>query len=252
MEDAALLDKSVDLLGLPYLELDVAVAVQRHGGELDFVGGQLGAVGGLAQDLEGQLLGVLKIEVVLVLLLEDGLGTGVVCADAGGLPAGVVAGRVARVQLEAVSVVVAGKEKRDAERPQPTVLGVALLQVAHLLYYVLERRLLVVHLEVLLRRFPHVVDQDAGVGRHPGHAAQRALVQDIHLLGARVLFEQLARHLPLRHQRNAVLRHDPDGRAGVVDRLQRVFNLVESPLGGENRRSAVVSSGHLRLIAVRC
>lgn len=91
---------------------------------------QLGRVHGLAEHLDGQTTSLLQIALLLVILLEQALGAGVVGADAGGLPAAVVAGRVALVQLELTLGVVAGVDEGDTERTQTTVLSVTLLQIA--------------------------------------------------------------------------------------------------------------------------
>lgn len=222
----------------------MALGVQGDCGKLDLLGGQLGAVCCFAQHLERQLLGLLEVYVFLVLLLQDGLCARVVCADAGGLPAGVVSRGVAGVELEPVPGVVAGKQEGDAEWSQPTELGVSLFQVAHLFDDVFQQRFSVVYLQVLLRGLPHVIDQDACVGSHTGHCAEGVVVQPVHFFCTGVLFQQLAGDFSFCDQHNSILAHDADCRACVVDCLQRVLHLVQSTFWRKYGSSTVVSSGH--------
>ena len=72
----------------------------------------------------------------------------------------------------------------------------------------------------------------AGGGR--GAEGETKLVQDVQLLGARVLLQQLARHLALGGKDDAILGQHPQRGSGVRDGLERVFDLVQTPLGGED------------------
>lgn len=66
------------------------------------------------------------------------------------------------------------------------------------------------------------------------------LIQDIQLFGTSVLLKQLAGHLALCGQDDAVGCEDAEGGAGVRDGFQCILDLVEPALGGENGRAAVV------------
>ena len=68
-------------------------------------------------------------------------------------------------------MVVAGVDERDAKRPQPAVLRVALLQVAQPAHQLLARNLVVVGEQVALRGLAGEVDEDVGVGGHAGDGA---------------------------------------------------------------------------------
>lgn len=150
LRQAVLLEQGIDLGSGPQVVVDLAGLGAADGSELDWchvskwgpitrdgddpkrtlLAAQLGRVHGLAEHLDGQAAGLLQVALLLVVLLEQALGAGVVGADAGGLPAAVVAGRVALVQLELALRVVAGVDEGHAEGTQTTVLRVALLQIA--------------------------------------------------------------------------------------------------------------------------
>lgn len=136
---------------------------------------------GLAQDLDGQTASLSQRALVVVVLLEQTLGTGVVGADAGGLPAAVVATGVALVELELTLVVVSGVDERDTKGTETTVLSVTLLEIAQATDELLAGDLLVVGQEVVLGGGAGVVDENVGVGRHSSdgadHVARNSSVQ---------------------------------------------------------------------------
>jgi hypothetical protein len=61
-----------------------------------------------------------------------------------------------------------------------------------------------------------------------------SLIENVQLLGGRVLLQQLARDLALGGEDNAVAGEDTEGSTGVGDGLERILNLVEAALGGED------------------
>lgn len=75
------------------------------------------------------------------------------------------------VELEAVLLVIAGKDERDTKRPQTTVLGVALLQITEPLNELLDRNLFVVCEKVSLCAGSCPVDENVGVCIETGHTA---------------------------------------------------------------------------------
>ena len=89
-----------------------------------------GRFNGLTQNLHRQRLGILQAALLVVVALEDGLGSGQVSTNARSLPATVIAARIALVQLEAVDPVPASIQEGAAEGTHTTVLRVALLHVA--------------------------------------------------------------------------------------------------------------------------
>lgn len=60
------------------------------------------------------------------------------------------------------------------------------------------------------------------------------LVQYVQLLRRGVLLQQLRCDFPLGGKDNAVLGKDADGGAGVGNRLESIFDLVEATLGRED------------------
>lgn len=68
----------------------------------------------------------------------------------------------------------------------------------------------------------------------PGPEMGDTLVEDVELLGARVLFQQLAGDLALSGEDNSILCQHAERGSGMRDSLERVFDLVETALGGED------------------
>ena len=60
------------------------------------------------------------------------------------------------------------------------------------------------------------------------------LIQDIELLSRGVLLEELGSDLALGGEDDAVLGQNANGRAGVRDGLEGIFDLVQTPVGGED------------------
>ena len=125
-----LLQQRLNLLRAPQMMIHLARLSLPHRRKLNLLAAQLRRVHRLAQHLHRQPTRLLQVALLLVVLLEQRLGAGVVGADAGRLPAAVVAARVALVQLELALVVVAGVDEGDAEGAEAAVLRVALLEVA--------------------------------------------------------------------------------------------------------------------------
>lgn len=84
-----------------------------------------------------------------------------------------------------------------------------------------------------------------------GSHRRDALVENVELLGRRVLLEQLRRHLALSSQDDAVLGQYSDGGSGMGDGFQGVLDLVETAFWREDgclgRVSAIASKGGWRL-----
>lgn len=82
-----------------------------------------------------------------------------------------------------------------------------------------------------------------------------ALVENVELLGRRVLLEQLRRHLALGSQDDAILGQDSNGGSGMGDGLQGVLDLVETAFWREDgclgRRSAMARQRRLSVLAAR-
>jgi hypothetical protein len=218
--------------------------LQEHLGELQLLGGQAGRIHGLAQDLEGEGYGLLPGQAVAVVLLEHGLRRLAVGPDGRGLPAAVVAGGIAHVELEAMVLVPAGEEEGDAEGAEAAELGVPLLGVAEGLDELLDGDGLLVGEGVALGVEARRVEEDVGVGHDPGDGAGEVGVDLVHLLGGARGLEELGGDLLLADEDHAVGRQDAEGRPGVPDRLHRVLHLVETPLRREDRRAAVVPARH--------
>ena len=181
---------------------------------------------------------------LLVLLLELRDGGGGVVADAGGLPAAVVARRVRLVQLVAELPVPPHVEDGDAEGPLPAVLGVGLLDVAKPGHQLLAGHGLPVLVVVPLPDEPELVGEHVGVGGDAGHRAGHVLVEVVDLLRVEDLVQQLVGVPPLGGQDHPVGGQDAQAGAGVADGLHGVLHLVEAALGGEDGGAGVVAAGH--------
>ena len=84
------------------------------------------ALESLPQSEEGGVDGILELHVVLVALLQKGLGVQVVLADGGGLPTEVGTGGIDLVELGGAVGIQTGHEETDSERTDSTALGVLL------------------------------------------------------------------------------------------------------------------------------
>jgi len=62
------------------------------------------------------------------------------------------------------------------------------------------------------------------------------LIENVELLGRCVLLQQLGRHLALGCKYNTVLGEDTDSCSGVGNGLERILDLIEAPIGGEDGR----------------
>jgi hypothetical protein len=116
-------------------------------------------------------------------LLEQALGAGIVGPHARRLPAAVVARWVAEVELELTLGIPTGIDEGDAERPQTTMLGIALLQVTDPPHKLLAWNVFIVGQKVFLGCLAGVIDQNVGVGYHAGNGANHVVVKDVQLLG---------------------------------------------------------------------
>jgi hypothetical protein len=67
-----------------------------------------------------------------------------------------------------------------------------------------------------------------------GGVREDALIENVQLLGGRVLLQQLARDLALGGEDNAVAGENTEGSSGVGDGLKRILDLVEAAFGGED------------------
>jgi hypothetical protein len=160
---------------------------------------ELGRIHGLAEHLDCKPTRLLEVALLLVVLLQQALGRGVVCTDTRRLPAAVVATRVALVELELALGVPARVDEGHSKRPETSVLRVSLLEIAQAAHKLLAGNIFVVGEEVALGGLAGVVDEDVGIGRHTSNGADHvadmalahlryagdcdALVQDVQLLG---------------------------------------------------------------------
>ena len=80
----------------------------------------------LPKSEEGGVDGILELHVVLVALLQEGLGIQVVLADGGGLPTEVGTGGIDLIELGGSVGIQTGHEETDSERTDTTALGVLL------------------------------------------------------------------------------------------------------------------------------
>lgn len=140
---------------------------------------QLGGIHSLAKHLDGHPTCLLQTAVLLVVLLEQALGTRIVGADTGGLPTAIVARGVAEVELELALGVPAGVDERYSEGPETSVLGVALLEIAQAADELLAGYVLVVGQQVALGVLAGEVDEDVGIGRHAGYGADHVVVENV-------------------------------------------------------------------------
>lgn len=67
--------------------------------------------------------------------------------------------------------------------------------------------------------------EDGGIG---------VLIDRVKLLGGGILFQQLAGHLPLRRKDNSILGKNTEGGTGMGDGFQRILDLIQATLGGED------------------
>lgn len=140
---------------------------------------QLGGIHRLAQNLDSHGTGLFQGAILLVILLQQALGAGIVCSGAGGLPAAVVARGVAEVQLELAARVPAGIDEGDAKGAKTAVLRVSLLQVAQSSNELLAGNVFVVGEKVSLGGLSGVVDENVGIGRHAGNGADHVTVKGL-------------------------------------------------------------------------
>ena len=161
---------------------------------------------------------------------------GRVVANGCGLPARVVARRVALVELEAAVGVPARVEKGAAKGAQAAVLRVAVLVVGERG----DERLhghgrAAVRVAVALRDQPPLRQQNVGVGRQPGHGHEHVLVQRKHLLRRPRRRQQLARNLLLGRNHHAVGAQHGHAARAVADCADGVLDLVQAALGRKGR-----------------
>lgn len=104
----------------------------------------------------------------------------VIRTNARRLPSAVVSRRIALVQLKLARIVIAGVDEGDTKGSEPSVLGIALFEVAEASDELFARDFFIVREEVALGSLTGVVDEDVGVGSHAGdgadHVATRILV----------------------------------------------------------------------------
>lgn len=138
-----------------------------------------------------------------------------------------------------------GVDEAHTKRPQPTMLRVTLLQITQPTHELFAGDVLVVGQQVALGGLAGVVDEDVGVGGHARHGADHVVVEDVELLGRRVLLEELGGDFALGGEDDAVLGEDTDGGAGVGDGLEGVLDLVQPALWREDGSSGIVAARHL-------
>lgn len=129
---------------------------------------ELRRIHSLAQHLHCQGACFLQIAVLLVILLQQTLGTGIVCSHARSLPSAIVTAGVALVQLELPVRVIPRIDERHTEWSKTTVLGVSLLQIAQAANELLAGDLFIVGQEVALSRLTGVVYEDVRICGHSG------------------------------------------------------------------------------------
>lgn len=117
-----LIEIVLNLLGGQNTELAIGLGDDAH---LDVFRRHL-ALKSLPKGEEGGMDGILELHVVLVALLQKGLGIEVVLANGGGLPTKVGAGRVDLKELGGSIGIQTGHEETDAKGSDSTTLGVLL------------------------------------------------------------------------------------------------------------------------------
>lgn len=195
--------------------VDGALFRSTNRGELDLLAGQLRAIHCFRQHLDSQLARLIEGAVLVVVLLEQRLCTCTIRPDTGGLPAGVVAAGVRLVELEVALVVPAGIDEGNTKGAQTTMLRVALLEIAQTAHELLAGNVGIVGEQVALRSLARVVDENVGISGHARDSGDHVVVEDVQLLGARILLEQLAGDFPFGGEHDAVGGEDAEGSAGV-------------------------------------
>lgn len=126
--------------------------------------GQLGIFRGLFQNLEEHLFSIVQEKSLLrIVRLENTFCSGPIVAHAGGLPTGIIAGRICAIQLEATNGVPAGNQKGTPKGTIATMLGDVMLMVTEGLDEELNRNGLIIGELMTLAGQPRLVDQQIGV-----------------------------------------------------------------------------------------
>lgn len=138
---------------------------------LTLLTGQLRRIHRLAENLDSQTTCLLQITLLLVVLLQQTLGTRIICSNAGCFPSTVVTARITLVQLKLTLRVVASIDERDTERPKTTVLRITLLEITQTSYQLFTGYVFVVGKEISLGGLAGVVDKDVRIGSHACYSA---------------------------------------------------------------------------------
>jgi hypothetical protein len=137
---------------------------------------ELGGVHSLAQHLDRKPTGLLEVTLLFVVLFQQALRRGIVCTDTRSLPATVVATGIALVQLKLSLWVPTGVDEGHAKRPEPTMLRVALFEIAKTAHELLAGDVFVVGEQVALGGLAGVIDEDVGVGCHACYGADHVAI----------------------------------------------------------------------------
>lgn len=140
-------------------------------GALTLLAAELGGIHSFAEDLHCQPACFLEVTFLLVVLLQQTLRTCVVRAHAGGFPSTVIPTRIALVKLKLSLRIVASVNKGNTERTKPTMLGVALFDIAEASHKLFAWNVLIVRPQVFLSLFTGGIDENICISRHASDSA---------------------------------------------------------------------------------
>lgn len=151
------------------------------------------------------VINLIKIQILLILLLQEGVGCQVVLPYGSGLPSSIVTRGIGAVELELVVLVVAGKEEGGSEGSLSSWLCVTLLEVADSDDQLLDGNALLVLEPVLLSNNARIIDQVIGIGSPSRYDTKYMLIYGVDLLWGLTLLQEM-RHLLLLSSKDHTLR----------------------------------------------
>lgn len=143
----------------------------RRIGPLTLLAAELGGVHGFAEDFYGQPTCFLEVTFLSVVLLQQTLRARIICTHAGGFPSTVVSTRITLVKLKLSLRIVASVDEGNTERTKPTVLRVALLDIAEASHKLFTWDILVVCPEIFLSLFAGGIDENICISCHASDRA---------------------------------------------------------------------------------
>mmetsp|Transcript_23458 Transcript_23458/g.54496 ORF Transcript_23458/g.54496 Transcript_23458/m.54496 type:complete len:227 (-) Transcript_23458:76-756(-) len=186
----------------------------------------------LVQDLDGQFQCRLGIGFI-VFRLEEGFASLIVCTNDGSLPATVISGRIALVELEAVLGIIAGEQKGHAKGSEPTVLRVGLLVITDVLHELLDGNGFLVLVPIPTSPQSGLIHEDVGIGRETRDIASDVRTQFIRLFRSLGRSQQTTGDSLFTGHYNAILCKDSYTCTSIVDCFDRIFDLMKTSLGRE-------------------